>query len=213
MASVERGVDDRDERAAGPNLAATLEAHRRGDPEAINALLGACQSRIERLARHLLHFHPEIRRGFGDTLDIVQEASIRLWSALREMKPESERHLLATAAMKVRHQVIDLARKYRGPRSPIAGEVDNVVVVDGRERRLEEEAEDPVGDQHSLDEWTRFHAAVERLPAELKEPFMMRLYLGATVQRIAEVLGWKLKTVQRRLDKAKKAVMRPRQSR
>lgn len=213
MASMERGVADREERAAGPNLAATLEAHRRGEPEAINALLVACQARIERLSRQLLHFHPEIRRGFGDTLDIVQEASLQLWEALRVMKFESERHLLATAAMKVRHKVIDLARKYGGPRSPIAGEVDNVVKREGREFHIEEEAEDPVGDQHSLDDWTRFHEAVKRLPAELKEPFMMRLYLGATTQRIAEVLGCSSRTVDRQLDRAKKAVMPRRQSR
>jgi len=170
--------------------------------DAINAVVAACRLRLEKFASRLLLGHPEIRRGGHDTDDIVQDASVRLWRALEQVKPESERHLMALASMKVRQQVIDLARKYRGPRSSPENRAMSVVHRDGREVHLVDEATDAATGFYTLDDWTRLHAAIDRLPEDLREVFAMRFYLGAKVTHIATVLACDTRTVKRRWAKA-----------
>ncbi len=184
------------------SLFVALEAHRRGEADAIEQLLTACQARLKRLAHHLLQSHPEIRDGFGDTVDVVQEASLRLWRALREIQPESELHLMRLAAVQVRRQVIDLSRKYRGPRSPVAGRRSNVVDRNGQKVQVVEEAVDSGEGPTTLDDWTRLHAAFAGLPVRLRDPVKLRLYLGASVAEIATMLNCDRRTVERRLNEA-----------
>lgn len=183
-------------------LAQALADHHRGGGDSINAIITACGQRLEKFARRLLGGHPEIRQGGHDTDDIVQNASVRLWQALQQVKPESERHLMALASMKVRQQVIDLARKYRGPRSSPENRATGVIRRDGLEVHLVDEATDAMTGFHTLDDWARLHAAIDRLPEDLHEVFSMRFYLGAKVRQIATMLACDTRTVKRRWAKA-----------
>jgi RNA polymerase sigma factor (sigma-70 family) len=196
---------DRDEDNGEPletNLAAALAAHRRGEPEATDRLQVACHGRMLKLARRLLRLHPEIRRGCHDTLDIFSLASERLWRALQQVNPESERHLMALAAMQVRRQVIDLARKFGGPRSPDRHRVDDAAVQDTRRISPLDAAVADIESPTQLDHMTRFHHEVDQLPAELREVFSMRFYLGATVADVARAVGCCNRTVKRRWKEA-----------
>ena len=190
------------------SLVAALAAHRRGEPGAMDQLQVACHGRMETLARRLLRRHPEIRRGCHDTLDILSLAATRLWRALQEVNPESERHLMALAAMQVRRQVIDLARKFGGPWSPDRHRVDNAVLEDTRWISLLDAAAADIESPTELDRMTRFHQQVDQLPEKLHEVFSMRFYLGATVSEVAKAVGCCNRTVKRRWHEAKEQLIK-----
>lgn len=188
------------------SLCDVLEAHRRGEPAAIGMLLEACRSQMEKLARRMLGGHPEIRRGFGDTCDVTQQAWFRLANALQSVRPESTLHLMRLATLQVRREMIDLVRKYGGPRSPVRGEVSNVVIADTQAIDLVDQAFAPSESLTSLDVLSRFHEAVDSLPEHLRDVFTMRYYLDATVTSIADAVGCDRRTVKRRWAKAKESL-------
>jgi RNA polymerase sigma factor (sigma-70 family) len=184
------------------SLAEVLAAHARGEPGANTLLLAACKAQIEKLARRLLRGHQEIRRGAHDTVDIVSLAWQRLAQALESVRPESEQHLMALAAMQVRRTVIDLSRKFGGPRSPVKHQLTNVVVHDSRMiERVKEAAQ--ASDGLDTLEMALFHEEVDRLPAELRQVFELRFYLGASVVDVARMVACDPRTVKRRWKLAK----------
>jgi len=184
------------------NLASALAAYSRGEPEARDRLLIACRARIEKLAHWLLGSHPEIRRGAHDTEDILQDACVKLWRAIESEQPESERHLHALAAMQVRRIVIDLTRKFGGPRSPVKNQATNVVPRGSRTiDRTDEAAE--VAEDFDTTDMSHFHDEVAKLNAELREVFEHRFYLGGSVEDVARCVGCDPRTVKRRWKLAK----------
>ena len=58
-----------------------------GDVESREHLFQHCCERLERLARKMLADFPAVRR-FEQTGDVLQNASMRLMRALREVQPE-----------------------------------------------------------------------------------------------------------------------------
>jgi RNA polymerase sigma factor (sigma-70 family) len=185
------------------SLVAALAAHRRGEPGAMEQLQVACHGRMETLARRLLRFHPEIRRGCHDTLDILSLAATRLWRALLQVKPDSEAHLMRLAMSQIRWQVIDLSRQCRGPWSPDRLRVDDAVLQDTQWISLVDAAAADIESPTELDRMTRFHQEVDQLPEKLHEVFSMRFYLGATVSEVAKAVGCCNRTVKRRWHEAK----------
>lgn len=183
--------------ATSHNLADALAALQRGDPNANNQLVIVCQARIERLARRMLRNHPECRDGCFDTLDLVQEASLSLAQALQTVRPESDRHLFHLAAIKVRHRMIDLIRKFRGPQSPIALRATNVIRHPGGDVVRSDQAASPATDPSLLEDWEQFHQVVDSLPENLKMTFSMRYYLGAKQKDVAQTLSCDERTVRR----------------
>lgn len=184
------------------SLAAAVAAHSRGEPGARDQLLGACRAQIEKLARRLLGSHPEIRRGAHDTQDIVQESWLKLARAIQSERPESEQHLLSLARMQVRRIVIDLSRKFGGPRSPVRNQKTNVVAHGGHLIERVNEAAEVADGLDSID-MTTFHEEVDQLPTELRDVFEQRYYLGARVKEIARFVGCDPRTVKRRWKLAK----------
>lgn len=185
------------------NLAAALAAFHRGEAGALDRILLACHARMEKLARRMLGAHPEIRRGFGDTCDVAQQAWLRLEKALRDVRPETTLHVMRLAYQQVRREIIDLARKYGGPRSLEKHRVSNVVDAGTRQIEIVDGAVAPSTSLTSLDELARFHAAVDHLPEDLLDVFTMRHYLGARVNDVALAVGCDSRTVKRRWAEAK----------
>ena len=50
-----------------------------------------------------------------ETGDVLNAAVIRLLRAMEAVSPETPRQFFALAALQIRRELIDLARKYRGP--------------------------------------------------------------------------------------------------
>jgi RNA polymerase sigma factor (sigma-70 family) len=179
-----------------------LEAHRRGDPSAIETLIAHCQSRIEFLARKLLRNHPRVRR-WEETADVVQESLLRLHAALTATKPESETHLFRLAALQVRRELVDMVRHYDGPRSPLGRLETNAWGTAGESVMCVELAANGDCDSPTvMDRWSRFHAAVGDLPTDEQEVFHMVWYLGADQRTIAAMTGCSTRTVKRRWKEA-----------
>src|SRR3954454_4097329 len=91
-----------------------LSRLRAGDGAARDPLLGIVCERLGRLAHKMLRDFPGVARWEG-TEDVVQNATLRLCRALKDVTPESPRSFFNLAAVLIRRELIDLARHYYGP--------------------------------------------------------------------------------------------------
>jgi RNA polymerase sigma-70 factor (ECF subfamily) len=176
-----------------------LDRMRAGDPAARDELLAACQRRLEALARRMLRRYPNVAR-WADTGDVFQGAVMRLLRTLEAVRPADTRAFLGLAAAHVRRELLDLARRFDGPRG--VGANHGSVGPDGLDTAA------PDNRPAELDRWAAFHEAVEGLPAEEREVFGLTFYHGWTQARVAELFGVDERTVRRRWRAACLAVSR-----
>jgi RNA polymerase sigma-70 factor (ECF subfamily) len=165
-----------------------------GDAAAADALLRAVGARLEHLARTMLRGYPAVR-GAAETADVLQGSLLRLLGTLRRVRPESTRHFFNLAAVHVRREPLDLARRFGRPDFPRPAAADS-------------SGADPVqaaaapAEDTDLERWGRFHEAVEGLPAEEREVVGLAFYHGWTQGQIAELFGVDERTVRRRWQAA-----------
>lgn len=164
-----------------------------GDAAASEALLRAAGDRLERLAHRMLRDFPNVRR-LADTADVYQESVLRLLRSLRqlEMAPGSVREFLGLAAMHIRRELLDLARRCGA--SKRKGEIP--LEAGGSDAALDPQAS--IDDPEELERWRRFHEEVEKLPVEEREVVGLRFYHGWAEADIAELFGVNERTVRRR---------------
>jgi RNA polymerase sigma-70 factor (ECF subfamily) len=171
------------------------EGEGQGDRPARERLIALAQDRFAALARAMLRRYPHVRR-WAQTDDLLNAALLRLDRSLAEVRPGSLGHFDNLAAAQIRRELIDLARKVRGPEGVGAhhhtdpdGRLDQVAASSARPETLEE--------------WTAFHEAVARLPDEERQVVDLLWYRGLTHAQAAEALGVATKTVQRRWASAR----------
>src|SRR5262245_53038955 len=91
-------------------LGVLVARHRDGDSSAINAIILHCQERARKLASGMLgrfaNVPPDIETG-----DIVNELVVRLITTLNEKTFDNPAQLLRYAALCIRSNLIDLAKK------------------------------------------------------------------------------------------------------
>ncbi len=175
-------------------LHAWLECLRAGDPAGADGLLRATAGRLERLARHMLHGFPAVRR-WADTGDVLQNALLRLLRALEATRPATTRDFFNLAAVQIRRELLDLARYFGGPHGFAAHHTDGPPgVLDAAPAVADDSAD--------LERWQAFHDAVARLPEREREVFGLAFYHGWTHGRIAELLGVTDRQVRRRWQSA-----------
>ena len=166
-----------------------------GDRAAANDLLRATGARLEKLARRMTRAFPNVR-GQADTGDVLQNSLIRLLRTLQKLSPSTTRDYFNLAAVHIRRELIDLARRCKGKpwvTLPVPGSTDHPV-----EQPVEPEARVP-GD---FDLWVQFHEAVDALPSEEREVVGLVFYHGWTQVRIAELFDVNERTVRRRWESA-----------
>jgi RNA polymerase sigma factor (sigma-70 family) len=166
---------------------------RAGDRQAADGLLRQVCRRLERLAHRMLKGFPGVKR-WADTDDILQSALVRLLRSLEVIRPESTRDFFNLAAVQIRRELLDLARKFRGrlePRLPL-------VADSGDESPPSPEVPDANSEDTDLDHWAAFHEQVDQLPIEEREVVGLTFYHGWTQPQIAELLGVDERTVRRR---------------
>jgi RNA polymerase sigma-70 factor (ECF subfamily) len=174
-----------------------LQQMQQGDEQAGNRLFAHAGERLRGLTRKMLRRYPALRR-WEQTDDVLQNATLRLHRSLSELRPQSVRHFYNLAAVQIRRELLDLARHHFGPQGAAA----NYHTEGGEEASLQRE-EAPAGEPETLEDWTRFHEAVEALPDEEREVFNLLWYEGLDQPGLAEVLGVALRTVKRRWQKAR----------
>jgi RNA polymerase sigma-70 factor (ECF subfamily) len=158
-----------------------VERWRDGERAAADELLRALGGRLEQLARKMLRGFPAVRH-WAETGDVFQGAVMRLLNSLREVRPASTREFMGLAAVQVRRELLDLARRFARRRVEVGDEGEVA------------EAAAPAAD---LDGWCRFHEAVEGLPAEEREVVGLLFYQGWTQAQVAELFGVSERTVRR----------------
>jgi RNA polymerase sigma factor (sigma-70 family) len=175
-----------------------LSRLRAGDLSARASLIVLAQGRFAALARAMLRRYPHVRR-WEETDDLLQVALMRLHRSLVEVRPEDVPHFDNLAATQIRRELIDLARSYHGPEGIGANHHTDAADPGVRLARVTEAS----GQPESLEEWTAFHEAVERLPDEERRVMDLLWYRGLTHAQAAESLGVATKTVQRRWASAR----------
>lgn len=164
-----------------------------GDDSARGALLECACDRLTRLTRTMLKGYPGVRR-WEETDDILQNALLRLDRALGAVTPPTARDFFRLAAAQIRRELIDMARRYRGPEGLGAHHSTCAGEVVGRPDEPGEATHEP----GRLAAWTEFHRSIEAMADEDRVLFDLLWYQGLTQPEAAEVLGVAERTINRR---------------
>ena len=180
-----------------------LSAANAGDDAAFDQLIRRFESRFRILARQMLRRYPRLAR-WEETDDVFQAMSIRLHRSMSGAKPKSIREFVGLSATQTRRTLIDLSRHYFG------------ALGHGKKHQTEgggRAADDPggAGDRNmdlsnepiSMEQWSEFHEAVEKLPTDAREAFELIWYTGLQQNEAAQLLGVSRRTVIRRLNEAR----------
>jgi RNA polymerase sigma factor (sigma-70 family) len=169
-----------------------------GDESAKEALLHYACDRLLRLTRKMFHGYPNLRR-WEQTDDVFQNAMVRLHRALAEVRVVSIRHFFNLAAVQVRRELLDLAKRHFGPEGDGANYHTDGIPADEFGGSLHDRAEEP----DDLSAWSGFHTHVEKLPNDEQEVVNLLFYEGLTQDEAAKVLGMSVRTLKRRWQSAK----------
>ncbi len=191
-----------DATALNDAIAGCLARLAAGDHRAREDILEVCMARLHVIASRMLADFPVVRR-WNDTGDILQGGLVRLHRALADVQPSTPRDLLALATTQMHRELIDLARKYAGPRSHAAHHDTNSI---RGEDRIHQKTDLAADENPELDRWTAFHDVVEGLPPDEREVFRLVWYFGCEQQQVAEMLSCSTRTVKRHWQAARQAV-------
>jgi RNA polymerase sigma-70 factor (ECF subfamily) len=177
-----------------------IDRLRAGDPAARNQLLAHASERLARLARKMLRDFPTVHR-WEETDDVLQNAVLRLSRALGEVTLPTAADFFRLAALQIRRELLDLARRYAGARRVEASSLPS-----SREIQWPAGGANPPDSTYDpvrLEIWTEFHRAVEALPADNRAVFDLLFYQGLSQAESAAVLGVAESTIKRRWRSAR----------
>jgi RNA polymerase sigma-70 factor (ECF subfamily) len=172
------------------NLQKYIDRWQAGDRAAADELLTATGERLRKLARRMTRAFPNVR-GHADTGDVLQNSLIRLLRTLQTLRPRTTRDYFNLAAVHIRRELIDLARRCKSR--------SRGIVPEAADRAAEPVA---VATCDDYDLWVRFHEAVDQLPVEEREVVGLVFYHGWTQVRIAELFSVDERTIRRRWSNA-----------
>jgi RNA polymerase sigma factor (sigma-70 family) len=196
-----------DDATDNSELSLLLDRLAAGHLEARDRIIEITSGRLRVLASRMLSRFPNVRR-WDDTDDLFQNAVMRLHRALGQVQPDSPRAIMALAATQLHRELIDLARRYRGPMSFEANHASQArPASDLSESTPLPVDRAPTADE-SLDRWALFHDAIAGLPYDQREVFHLVWYLGADQKTIARLLECSERTVKTRWRQAREAVRR-----
>jgi RNA polymerase sigma factor (sigma-70 family) len=180
-----------------------LDRLRAGDAAARDELLAHACETLRRLTRKMLRGDARVRR-WEDTGDVLQNALLRLCRALRDVAPPTVRDFYRLAALQIRRELIDLARRHYGARGVGAHHASVATAGDDSAAGPPAyDAADHSGDPRRLALWSEFHRAVEAMPDDEREVFDLLWYQGLTQVEAAAVIGVTDRTVKSRWRSAR----------
>lgn len=179
----------------------SIEAAAAGDHAARDRLLELASARLRTIARSMLRQFPNVSR-WEQTDDIWQSASLRLWKALEDVQVESPRHFFNLAALQIRRELIELARRYSGPQG-IGRHHATPQTSPASDDATTDVPADETHEASRLAAWTEMHEKVGALPEDEREVFELIWYQGLRQQEVAEVLETSVRTVKRRWQAAR----------
>jgi RNA polymerase sigma-70 factor (ECF subfamily) len=172
-----------------------IDRWRSGDRGAADDLLRMVISRLEKLARRMLRYFPNIR-GIADTDDVLQNSLLRLLRTLQRLKPKGMRDFFNLAAVHIRRELLDLARRSSRGKGNIPLQTTWTDEVSFPEPSR-------TTDSNDADRWVLFHQCVDRLPLEEREVVGLIFYHGWTQRDIAVLFKVDERTIRRRWASAR----------
>jgi RNA polymerase sigma-70 factor (ECF subfamily) len=152
----------------------------------------------------MLRDFPGVHR-WEQTDDVLQNAVVRLCRALGDVRPPTAADFFRLAAMQIRRELLDLARRYSGGRGLAAhrAAVNGAGETSTAEPAVVAELVDTTNDPDRLAAWTDFHREVEALPPEEREAFDLLFYQALSQAEAASVLDVSERTIKRRWQAAR----------
>jgi RNA polymerase sigma-70 factor (ECF subfamily) len=141
---------------------------------------------------------------------VFQNATLRLYRSLADVRPETPAQFFGLAATQIRRSLLDLCRHHFGPQGEAGRHVSDVGIESGDSAapvgRVTAGIAATEGKPETLECWARFHEAVEQLAADERGVFETVWYGGATYEEAAECLGITKRTVIRRIQRARRFI-------
>ncbi|QDU62994.1 RNA polymerase sigma factor [Planctomycetes bacterium Pan216] len=179
-----------------------IDRMRDGDDSAREQLLHVACDRLEQLSRRLLSRFARVRR-WEETADVRQSASLRLYRTLKEITPESPQEFYRLAALNIRRELLDLAKKHYGPLGQGAHHEtwsEDSGAANAAPALRSAPAREDVG---NIVDWGEFHEQVQLLPDDEREVFDLLWYGGLGQSEAARILDVSERTVKRRWQSAR----------
>jgi RNA polymerase sigma-70 factor, ECF subfamily len=175
-----------------------------GDQKAYNLLAVKYQKRLERLVGRMV-------RDDGAVADIVQDSLIRAWRAIGNFRGEAQFY---TWLYRI---AINTAKKHlmKVKRDPVVSESSLVSATDDEDETSRQrsalndrvaEGETPESAYAAREIAEAVKAAVDALPAELREAIELREMEGLSYEEISEVMNCPIGTVRSRIFRAREAI-------
>lgn len=179
------------------SLQALLVRLQHGEKAARDELLARTYGRLRQLMGKMIRRFPVVQDQAGPT-DVLHETFFRLSRALEAISPKSVEEFFRLAALHMRRQLLDMARRYRrrpeGHRAPLPDQSQD----SDSEHDAAEEASQSTLDPATLERWCEFHRQVEMLPEEERSVFDLLYYHDLSQAEAAELLGVSVPTIKRR---------------
>jgi RNA polymerase sigma-70 factor (ECF subfamily) len=174
-----------------------LDLLRAGELAVRDQLLALADQRLQRLARKMFGDFPRLGRWVLPE-DVSQGASLRLWRSLEELAPATARDFYRLAALHIRRELLDLARRFFGPAGAGAHHASPPPRPAGESSPPAEATAGSTYDPVRLANWTEFHTHVEALPGPEREVVDLHWYQGLSQPEAAALLGVNERTLKRR---------------
>jgi RNA polymerase sigma-70 factor (ECF subfamily) len=167
---------------------ALLLRYRQGEPQALEVL-------VQRYRRQLFGFIISMTGGREDADEVFQEVWFRV---IRKISSYTDRNFLSWLFRIARNLVIDRSRRRK---RWVCFESATDSDPDPADR-LEDPGPDPAGNAAAGELGGRIAAAVETLPAEQREVFLMRVQADLAFKEIARLQGVSINTALARMQYA-----------
>jgi RNA polymerase sigma-70 factor (ECF subfamily) len=177
-----------------------------GDDSACAELINHAASRLATLTRRMFRDYDRLGR-WVHTDDICQNASLRLWNALKSTRPTTAVEFHRLAALQIRRELIDQVRSFFGPEGMAAHHESNAdSASSGHGFPPAYESPESTHDPAKLTRWAEFHERVALLPDDERAVFDLVWYQGLPQAEAAQVLAISERTLKRRWLSARLAL-------
>jgi RNA polymerase sigma factor (sigma-70 family) len=173
-----------------------------GDDRAKAELIGRSQHRLEIIARRLLNSFQRVRCE-EETLGVLNQAYLKLHTAVDEVKPRTVRQFMALASLEIRRVLLDYVRKLRGRGKNPRPDMIQISKMDGDTKKGQFDPPDPSIDPARLDLVNDLLEAISHLPHDECEAVDLLFLHGYTQSEASELLGVHKDTVKSRWSHAR----------